>query len=308
MGAEDHPYAGLVTAHVRSYDEFNVGPGPDHVWNLSGMSTLPAGLYHYLASATGPGHEHFPLSNYMVHTDAAPDWYFYHSYDENGWFTHGGWNTTLNGGTVYSDPELDLAFPCEMGTSWSDDYSYTATGSTNTVTGQAKWEAMGYGTLHMPTGTVYDVLLLQRIDSAIWGQEDPFDGTISMRQVFVAPGHPVPMATLFTETEYFDGEAMEPSYTSDFLEAVYSAVNEPVMAAAPRLWPLPCTTILNVDLGLDRCETMEIRDVTGRLIRKIADNSQGRTVIEVNELMRGTYLLRTVCRRSGIRTQQFIVE
>lgn len=308
MGPEDHAFPGLVTEHVRSYDAFSVGPGEDHVWNLSGMSTLPAGLSHYLQPGTTPGHENFPSSNYVVRSDAAPDWYFYQSHDENGWYSHGGWNSALNGGTVYSDPEQDLLFPCEWGTAWTDDYSYTSTGSMITVTGQAKWAAVGYGTLHMPTATVYDVLLLQRIDTTVWGQEDPFDGTISMTQVFVAPGHAVPLAKLFLETDYFEGEAMEPSYTTDFLAGVYTDVNELTRNAGPSLWPQPCTTVLNVARGDDPCERIEILDVSGRMIRQIPWTGAVSMTIEVGELSSGTYLLRSISQRSGMRTQQFMVE
>lgn len=153
-----------TTIAICGNDMVDAGPsGADQTWDMSGLTETEEQGFTFVDPEGTFWNEDFPMS-----TICGINWT-----GENSYYSHGVDGLTVEGYAglvpgqdtdtfklVYDDTEFFIPIPFEFGDQHSDDFSGTsyALGIEVPFTGGVEFEADGYGTLILPTGTYTDVV------------------------------------------------------------------------------------------------------------------------------------------------------
>ena len=252
----------------------------------------------------------------LLSTDGGSDTLFWAV--TNDGLTQVGEKTGL--GTVnYTDPIVEIKYPCTFGTTWTDalSASYTVPGAPIQVTrtGTVNGHADGYGTLELPEVVIENVLRV-KVNKNILDQSAFANvSRVSETYYFFTELVPHPVLRLQRDTVIFGTGA--PAATSEALW-MYGDGNVGIQAIDPdavrfTAYPNPATDRVHLSLGDggDAARFIEVMDATGRLAlrRDIAvrgaDDVQ--SAFDVSTLAPGVYLLRLTGERGVLGTQRLVV-
>lgn len=192
------------------------------------------------------------------------------------------------GQSVYSDPELIVAFPLTYQSTWTDDFaydlSYVGSGVTYEGDGNTMCEVDGYGTLVLPHLTFEDVLRLKMItfsfDTASFGSETETIKVFDTTYVWLSPAYHGPLCSYTTSrtvnTAYFITQdtvisdsvtVLDSSFSFDpFSEMTSSVVTVSSGKYSLSISPNPFENILQLSFSTERSQELQfiLRDIHGR--------------------------------------------
>ena len=158
------PSAGTSYTFVLA-DMLNLsGQGAGQVWDATGALVAGNDVVDFISTGSAVAGASFPTADVVLSTAGGETFIDVAS---DGLYVIGSYNPNLPITAVYTNMYQYLQFPCTLGTTWNDTYagSYIFNGVTYVQSGDATYEATGYGTLQLPWGNVDNVLRIDGSDT-----------------------------------------------------------------------------------------------------------------------------------------------
>lgn len=276
------------------------GTGPGQAWNASTAQVNASAQVLFIAPASASAS--IPNAD-VVQAEGGSETYY--EVGADGLYVVGSYLQSLPITSVYTDPERVMAYPCTLGTAWSDAYagSYTYQGNTYQQAGTDQFEATGYGTLQLPWGTVDNVL---RIDGTGTYTEDGNGNTYVYEAdftVFHKPGVGNFVARAVDGSATLNGAPAGVQQSFVFLQASSIGMDEAAMRGfGVEVFPNPANDAASVVFGAEGDLRLALFDGAGRqvLVQDLGHRAPGvhRAEIALGELPAGLYTLR-VSRADG---------
>jgi hypothetical protein len=281
-------------------------------WSLVGAGNRD---FFYLAPSVTPTSALIPSAQ-LLSTDGGSDTLFWAV--TNDGLTQVGEKTGL--GTInYTDPILEIKYPCALGTTWTDNLSatYTVPGAGIQVTrvGTVTGNADGYGTLQLPAVEIQNVLRVV-VDKNIQDQSAFANvSRVSRTYYFFTELVPHPVLRLQIDSVTFGGGA--PAVSTEALW-MYGDGNVSVQELDPNdirfiPYPNPAADVVHLSFGADAdaARFIEVIDATGRLaLRKdilVRGTQDMQAAFNVSGLGSGLYFVRLIGEQGVLGTQRLVV-
>ncbi len=302
------------TPVVHSTDYIPAGPATaGFTFDASAATLGPGAQSQYMAPASTPYASSFPQATLASTGLTNQDTYSYMSINGNEFLNWGLYGTQMN--VIYTNAEKLYQFPMTYGSSWSDNFTGTATASGISMTrsGTTTGNYNGHGTVIMPFGTFNNVARLELSQT----YNDEYMGFITTTQVntvsYIKGGQPT---ALFTSSEILTdfGGGLEPSAEmSSIIEPAAVGVLElEDMSLGALLMPNPASQFVTITFTDRPSSTLEahIFDATGRMVRMVAgDELQNEQfTLDVSDLLTGAYYVQLRDRRGANCTLPLIIE
>ncbi|MEZ4807722.1 MAG: T9SS type A sorting domain-containing protein [Flavobacteriales bacterium] len=215
-----------------------------------------------------------------------------------------------------SNPMAQLVFPMTMGTATTDQYLCQGSqlGYVLTRTGSSQFNAVGYGTLVLPYGTVTNVLMVTVHQTML---DDFADNTITDISyttdltMYLKPGVPGALLNLASTSNSLSTVVNE---NSRLLDQSAVGVQEALRnAIGVDVFPNPATDRVEVLFSTngDRI-TMEVIDMAGRTVLAIRPATQGagvqRETLDLTTLVNGVYTLRVQDATGAMGVKRLVVQ
>jgi hypothetical protein len=218
----------------------------------------------------------------------------------------------------YTDPLLELKYPCTFGTTWSDDASasYTVSGFAVTRTGTISGIGDGYGTLELPAVVIPNVLRVT-VTRRLFDQSP----VVNVRRNSVvtyyfseAVRHPVLRLSL--DTVIIGTGAPAVTYDARWMYGDGEVSVQSIDPSTVRFtaYPNPANGAVNLSFGdTDHgTRTLELMDATGRIVRQqpLLQQHSAEVLSAFNTagLAPGVYHLRLIGENSVLGTQRLVVQ
>lgn len=272
--------------------------GAGAAWDFSTLSNATVVNFHYFDPSTSQYAAQFPDAQWVV-TNELTDTLFYKA-TANGLEQVGedALYASYDVQCHMSDPELRLALPCSLGTTWSDVVAanYDIDGNATVRTGGITGECDGAGTVTMPYGQVIGVL---RIHTRLQQNDQiGFIGATHNRDewVYMAEWLKFPLVRIVSDTITIPAFSVQQvTRTTEWLGgASVGHFEQQASGSVMSVFPNPAADNVNVRFAEQATGnmTMELCDATGRVVlsqRAIPGVQQ--QVIDLSEVAPGAYML-----------------
>ncbi len=292
------------TPMVHSTDYIPAGPASaGFTFDASSAQLGPGNQSQWVTVASTPYASSFPQATMASTGLTNQDTYSYFQIANNEFLNWGLYGTQMS--VIYTNPEKLYQFPLTYGSSWTDNFSGTATASgfSMTRTGTTAVAYNGHGTVIMPFGTFNNVARLQINQT----YTDDIMGFVTTTQVntvsYIKGGQPT---ALFTSSEVLVdiGAGLEPqAEMSSIIEPAAVGVLELEIATiGALLMPNPASEFVTILFTEQPSATLEARifDSTGRTVRSFTNESMkgDQLTFDVGDLIPGAYYVQ-LHERSG---------
>lgn len=306
------PAAGQDFAVVSATGYIATGPTGANVdmnyWDMlienSGNRT-----WRFRAASVTPTSAQIPTAN-LLSTDGGTDTTFWNS-TSAGLF-HVGSRTALEGIIPFSDPLLELVFPCTYGTTWNDGMTanYVVSGIVPvTRIGSIIGHADAYGTLRLPQGEVVMNVLRVNVRRE-FNDNSAVANVVRIANVksFYSPSVPYPMLQLTEDSVRIGTGAWTVVKSAQWIGNGFivgldeNSLDEVSFSA----YPNPVSEMLNIAVSSGMATDAEVMDPSGRIVlqhRLSAD----RPSVDVRSLTPGAYFLRVRAQGMAPGIQRFVV-
>lgn len=156
------PPGSVVTQReLGNFSAIDTLTGPSVTWDLTDVVPFgPSFTNDVLLPSTAPQAGTFPTANYVIYESVIPR-YNYYRLEPASFSRIGGYATQLS---VYSDPQIELVFPLQYGSTNNDTWDNTL----SSFGGTYRYACIGRGTLNLPSATYADVLLVRIVLNEIF--------------------------------------------------------------------------------------------------------------------------------------------
>ena len=250
---------------VQNLAVIDTTPGTNMTWDMSDIlpTTQAPWDVDVMAPTTSPHPTAFPTANYCTFESVIPR---YNYYDLNATKQErvGSWSTQQS---TYTDGQIELTFPLQMGTTYTDTWENTVSsfGGTFSLT------CIGSGTLELPTAThenvlltrivlfeLFDIVLYQWISATNGAQlllyypgDDVWVPEAAAYTLNVNIGIEEPMSPIELRVQSLVDEHLMVSYAATAaLDAVVLSANGQVLrterlpaSVSPSTWPVDVTEL-----------------------------------------------------------------
>ena len=276
--------------------------GADQVWDYSSINA--AGILQYQILPIDPADTaDFPAAQMMLEIPGAE---FFYSIATNGLFDHGT-NDQL-GQVQFSDPKQVLAYPLAYGSTWNDQF--TGVAGEATISGTNDCVVNGHGTLLLPWGPVPGVLRTRCVTTTT------LEGVSTMLTrdtivMFHHPGFPWHLLRSRRRSTYIDGQQHPHQWSLEFAseQSVTAVAESENVPFGIEVFPVPADRAITIrsENATHRITSVEIIDLHGKICSsQVATDA--RTVIDLDRLENGLYLIRARFANGAARTLKFIVQ
>ncbi len=289
------------------------GTGPDLLygfWMLVGDGNRNI---YYMAPSVTPTSSQIPSAQ-LLSTDGGSDTLFW-AVTTDG-LTQVGERTDL-ALVNYTDPLLEIEYPCTFGTSWTDavSASYSVSGFPVTRTGTVTGIADGYGTLELPAVVVEDVLRV-KVRKVLLDQS-PLANVSRVSETFYFFTETVRHPVLRIQIDSVTIGAGAPGVTSEALwmygDGMLSVGSIEMADVQFTAYPNPANELVHLLLneGADAARFVEVVDGSGRLV--LRNDFIGRAeqdmqaAFNVSGLAPGLYMVRLSGEHGVLGTQRLVV-
>ncbi len=295
--ANNQPISGQEFVLQTSNTWSTAGPTGANVmfgfWDLSATGNRNYRVFD--ASITSTAATSIPTAN-MLSTDGGTDTLFW-NYAADGLYQVGS-RSGLEGLVSYSDPILELKYPCTNGTTWSDITiaNYTSPLGPATRTGTITGEADSYGDLGLPEAFTSNVLRVHVRRALTDVAALATVQRVSNTWYFFAETSPWPLLKLVEDSVVVNGGAPTVTRSAQWVGGPggvgISELNASDIQFTP--YPNPTTGVLNISAELSDLRSVEVFSAAGQLVRssnvrRIA-NASG--FMDLTGLPSGVYQLR----------------
>lgn len=265
--------------------------------------------WKFRAAAITPTAVQIPTAN-LLSTDGGPDTTFWNS-TASGLY-HVGSRTQLEGIIPFTDPLLELKFPCTYGTTWTDAMTanYVVSGIIPvTRIGNITGIADAYGTLRLPEAGVVTNALRVKVRREV-NDNSAVANVVRIANVhnFYSPTLPYPVLQLTEDSVRIGTGAWTVVKAAQWIgNGFIVGVDENDLEAVSfTAYPNPVSEVLSVILPEGGAFDAEVLDAAGRIVlqRRL---SADRASVDVQGLTSGTYLLRIRTSGSAPVVQRFVV-
>lgn len=304
---------------IQGYQEFVIqtssnwafeGPSGENasfgLWSLISTGERNYRVYDASVSSSSgliPGAE-------MLSTDGGSDTLFW-EYSDDGMRLVGS-RTSVEGFISYSDPVLELRYPCTYGTTWSDVVAanYTSPLGPATRAGTVTGVADAYGTVEVSEASIPNCL---RVKVRRAFTDITAIGTIQRNSTtwyYYSETYPWPVVKLVTDSVVINNGAPAVFKTAQWMFGPGGIGLNEVDANVVTFTPYPNPTSGLVDLRLDdtNVRTIEVFDAAGQIVRtrslRAGDVATG--TLDLTGLSSGVYQVR-VTQADGRRGAQRVV-
>lgn len=291
-------------------DWSDVGPtGANVNWPFWTLHATGNRNYRYFDPSITPTSASIPTAT-LVGTDGGTDTSFF-AVTANGW-ENVGVRSSLEGVINYTDPVLDLKFPCSFGTTWTDaaSASYTVSGFPTTRVGTITGNADAWGQLTLSENDLSNVLRVhvrkQFTDQAAIATIN----RVSNTWYFFNTGFPYPVLKMVEDSVIINGGAPSVARTADWMGGPGGVGMDDIgfddVQFTP--YPNPATDQVTIQLPTTTAALCEVLDATGKVVRsqRLQANAT-QHLISVQELTPGAYTAR-VSENGTMRSVRFIVQ
>jgi len=242
------------------------GTGPGQVWDASGAQVNTNAQLQYIAPGMSTAGSSFPDAD-VVQDEGGNETFL--EVGADGLYVIGSYAPGLPITSVFTDPQRVMAYPCSLGTAWTDAYegSYTYQGNTYQQQGTDQFEATGYGSFQFPWGTMDNVL---RIDGSSTytesgnGNTYVYDATFTL---FHKPGLGNFVARLLDGSATLNGAPAGAVQNLVMMQASSIGVEEMDLAGiGVELFPNPSEGVAEVVHGSDGDLDIRVVDAAGRTV------------------------------------------
>lgn len=304
------PYA--VTSFTTTTPSQFVPPGNDGADQVYGFWMVETtGNYdrHLVAPSVTSSSANFPGAT-VLSTNGGQDTAFYRV-DANG-VELLGIRGSLEGIAPYSDPALELKYPCTFGTTWNDAFSstYMVSGFTVNRAGTINGNADGYGSIQLPGQELDDILRVkvrkvQFDQSPILSAYRTFD-----TYYYYQSGIRYPVMKTSVDTVIIGSGSAAVTFTAEWLygpgEVGIGTIDASQVVFTP--YPNPTTGLLDLRVENGDVRSVEVFDGAGLLVRTLGSRATDRStgLLDLGGLSAGLYHVR-VTGMDGRRGTQRVV-
>ncbi len=284
--------------------------GAGVTWDFATLSTIGSNTFTYVTPASTGLATTFPDATVAQDESGA---YFFYRADAAGYkdvgFTLGGYTC------VCSDPLLMLAYPMAFNGTFTDNMNCNVTDGTNTWTRTSSitGTADAHGNLVLPFGQVNNVLRVHSVQNMVDNQIDPPSTVNTDLYSWYRPGTHGPLFSISTMHAVYSGFPLNDSSATVIDASSIVGVDELVRHdIGVELWPNPATDRVDVVYGLGggHALTIDLLDVTGQVVRRIARRSLAagiqREVLPIADLPAGAYLVRITDDTGALGMQRLV--
>ena len=279
-------------------------------WDL--FSTGNRNYRVYDASISSSAVATAPSAN-MLTTDGGTDTLFW-NYAADGLYELGG-RTGLEGLYAYSDPILELKYPCTFGTTWSDialaNYNtpFGAAQRTGTITGSAD----AYGDLGVSQAFYPNVLRVKVRRAFTDVAAIATVQRISTTYYFYSEFIPWPVLKLVEDSVIINGGAPSVAKSSQWLGGPGGVGLSEINANDIVFTPYPNPTNGTLDLRLENLlevRSIEVINANGQLVQQVTKPLSGTVsgVLDMTGLAAGVYQVRITRADGGQGTRRVLVQ
>lgn len=269
------------------------GTGPGQVWDASTTSTITTDTIAFIDTADALGTAAFPQAAVARKAMGRETFLFA---DGDGLYELGYHVPDPGFTAVYTDLRQVMAWPCALGTAWTDTFSgsYDFQAEPYTINGTATFEVTGSGMLLLPGGAVIDVL---RIDGSESYDEVGGGSTYSYTATFTqfhTPHAKLAVARNVQATAVFNGVASNPVLRFQYLDALSLGGRAWSRDALQlRCWPNPAAAVMYALLPHAGAWSLSLLAPEGRVLRDLhAHEPAGAPfAIDLSGLAAGAYVL-----------------
>ena len=285
--------------------------GANQTWDVSMMTSSGVSTSTYITPASTPYASSFPNANLAINEGSGS--YAYYKTSSSAWQIEGD----VNGTPVvmsYFNPEDLLRFPFTYTNNYTDTWATTfiSGGVTFYRTGIDSVTADSYGTLKTPNGTYSNVLRVHFVqhyqDSAYFGGNPSLSYYYNDEYLWFLNGNHNPIALVFTLTINGGNPIQSGSYMNNV-----SGINEYSALVSFGLFPNPSSDYLNVTIGLNEKQKVEIKlfnSIGAEVIIPVSSYGvQGENGYKINiqNLPEGIYFAKIILNGTCASTRRFVV-
>ena len=303
------PVPGNVFPIYSVSDQVSPASGSNITWNYSSiiLPAAPTSTLQYLSPTAND------LPTTTVATLSGTNRSFFRL-DVSGYFYLGAQYGTI-GVDYCSQPRMIMPLPFTMGDERTVPYQCSGTfmSSTNTSSGSTEYNAIGYGTLSLPYGSVSNVLLVrlnqsQQLTSSTQGNSQ----NTSEIFYFVKPGVNYPLLTLRTETNLTTGVVSKFSFV--LAQTAVGIKEAMAQAIGIEMYPNPAHGSVDVVFATSASQklSLEVVDMAGRAVyaHSYGAGSSGihREQIDISALSPGVYQVRITDGHGATGVKKLVVQ
>jgi hypothetical protein len=269
--------------------------------------------YTVLPASATPASASVPAAN-MISTDGGSDTLFW-NYASDGLYQVGA-RTSLELLSSYTDPILEIKYPCTFGTTWSDVTiaSYTSPAGATTRTGTIMGIADAYGALGVPGRSESNVLRVKvRRDLNDQVSVPPLVVTsrrITNTYYYFTEEIPWPVLRFVVDSVSFNGGGFSVVKSAQWM-GTHGGVGIGEVAPDDVVftpYPNPTNGVVDLRLGQAEVRAIEVFDATGHLVRtrSLRAGQAASAALDLTGLSAGVYQVR-VTQADGRRGSQRVV-
>jgi hypothetical protein len=293
--------------------EFPGGTGADQLygfWMLEGTGNRDIS---YLDPSVTPTSSQAPSAT-LLSTDGGTDTLFW-TVTAQG-LTQVAEKTGLTGMLTFTDPILEIAYPCTYNTTWSDAVSANYNpGIPVTRVGTINGIADGYGTLELPQAVITNVLRV-KVRKEITDQSAIATvGRVSLTYYFFTELVPHPVLKLQTDSVVINNGAPAVTNTALWMYGDGQTGIDQLSFDDIRFlaYPNPASGPVNLQVhDAEAVSYVEVMDATGRLVlqQAVVGSQAGdiQDAFSVDGLRPGVYQVRLIGRDGVLGTRPIVVE
>ncbi len=282
--ANHAPTIGETFTNVQgTWDGTIPASGANQTWDFSGLTMSSTQVLEYKAPVNCTAYMDFPGATIGGDADAGAT-FSYSDYTSTQQENYGYHITSQGVSQFYNNPEVMMVYPFTMGTTNSDYFESTFfSGVTWYRSGTTTIEAIGYGEVILPTGTISNVLLYKL-------EQDYQDSSTSLTNqyqseiyLWAKPGYHNTVLGLTKFT--FGGNS---SYTSTY-DSNPSLGNSEIESTSLTIFPNPVEDVINLNYS-------NSADITEVLITNVAgqnvySSQYFENKINLEHLIEGIYFI-----------------
>lgn len=303
----------IVPVEMGTYEGYHGAEGANATYTFWMLESTTNKDIAYLSPSVTPTSAQIPGTQ-LLSTDGGSDTLFW-AVTAQG-LVQLGVRSSLEGILAFTDPILEIAYPCTFGTTWTDATSsnYVVSGLPVTRVGTITGHADGYGTVELPNAVVADVMRVHvrkviTDQAAITTIERKSDTYYYFSETF-----PHPVLRLTTDSVTISGGAPAVTYTSQWMFGPGNAITESDLGALGfTMAPNPVhRTDGQVELRFGTSVTAirgwRVMDAAGRQVLANDVGQSGDVIrVPVSTLAPGAYLVQALGVHDEVGTRRLMV-
>jgi len=289
--------------------------GPDgadvdfNFWELDATGNRNYRVYDAAVSSTAA--TSIPSAN-MLSTDGGSDTLFW-NYAADGLYQVGS-RSPLEGLMNFSDPQLEIKYPCTFGTNWSDNVaaSYTSQLGPATRSGTITGVADAWGTFEISEQSLPSVLRV-RVHKDI----TDISALANLHRTsdtwyFFSENYPWPVLKLIIENVSLSGGAPSTTKTAQWMfgpgGVSVGEVDPDSFTFTP--YPNPTSGRVDLNIGTSKLRAIEVLTTTGQVVKQESATNGGSLtgILDVSGLASGVYQVRLTQADGRQGTQRIVVK